>query len=123
MSTENHARHEHQDHSAHERHHPARVATPPGAHDGHEGHAGGDKHAGHSVEMFRNKFWISLALTVPTVVWGHMLARLTGYMPPMFPGSEWIPPVFGTAVFFYGGLVFIEGAVRELKERLPGMMT
>jgi P-type Cu2+ transporter len=26
-------------------------------------------------------------------------------------------------VFFYGGWVFLQGAVRELKDRLPGMMT
>ncbi|MEX0911802.1 MAG: heavy metal translocating P-type ATPase, partial [Gemmatimonadota bacterium] len=73
--------------------------------------------------MFRSKFWISLALTIPTVIWGHMLMRLTGFMPPTFPGSQWIAPIFGTAVFFYGGLVFLQGAARELKDRLPGMMT
>src|SRR5690348_11367717 len=39
----------------------------------HGGHGGHDKHAGHSVAMFRDKFWISLVLTVPTLVWGHML--------------------------------------------------
>lgn len=94
------------------------------AHRGHAAHAGvHDKHAGHSVEMFRNKFWISLALTIPTVVWGHMLMRLTGYRPPAFPGSQWIAPVCGTAVFLYGGRVFLQGARRELKDRLPGMMT
>lgn len=92
-----------------------------GTHDSHEG--AHDKHEGHSVEMFRSKFWISLALTIPTVIWGHMLMRLTGYAPPSFPGSEWIAPVFGTAVFLYGGLVFLKGALRELKDRLPGMMT
>src|SRR5436305_5987462 len=100
-------------------------------HDAHDGmspsdrghsHAGHDKHAGHSVAMFRNKFWISLALTIPTLAWGHMLQRTFSYHAPMFPGATWIPPVFGTAVFLYGGWVFIQGAVRELKERLPGMM-
>lgn len=92
-------------------------------HDEHSGHGGHDKHAGHSVEMFRDKFWITLALTVPTVVWGHMLMSLTGWHAPRFPGSQWIPPVFGTAVFLYGGIVFLRGAVQELKDRLPGMMT
>ncbi len=87
------------------------------------GHGGHDKHHGHSVEMFRNRFWLSLALTVPVVIWGHMLPRLTGYMAPMFPGSQWIAPVLGTVVFLYGGLVFLQGAWRELKDRLPGMMT
>jgi len=91
-----------------------------GGHDPPDGH---DKHAGHSVGMFRDRFWISLALTVPTVIWGHMLPRLTGWHAPQFPGSEWIAPVLGTAVFVYGGRVFLQGAWRELRERLPGMMT
>jgi Cu2+-exporting ATPase len=73
--------------------------------------------------MFRNRFWLSLALTVPTVLWGHMLPRLTGFAAPAFPGSHWIAPVFGTAVFVYGGRVFLEGGARELRDRLPGMMT
>ena len=73
--------------------------------------------------MFRDKFWISLALTIPTLVWGHMLQDAFGYMAPHFPGSMYIPAVFGTAVFLYGGLPFLQGAVRELRDRVPGMMT
>ena len=73
--------------------------------------------------MFRDKFWISLALTIPTLIWGHMLPRVLGYTPPQCPGHRWIAPVFGTAVFLYGGLVFLQGAWRELRDRLPGMMT
>ena len=94
--------------------------VPHGAPPGHGGH---DKHAGHSVAMFRDKFWITLALTLPTLVWGHMLPRALGYTPPHVPGYGWIAPVFGTAVFLYGGLVFLQGAWRELRDRLPGMMT
>jgi P-type Cu2+ transporter len=90
---------------------------------GRAGHAGHDKHAGHSVAMFRDKFWISLLLTIPTLIWGHMLPRALGYVPPSVPGARWIAPAFGTAVFFYGGWVFIQGAWRELQDRLPGMMT
>jgi len=86
-------------------------------------HAGHDKHAGHSIAMFRQKFWVSLALTIPTLVWGHMLQTAFRYTAPQFPGAAWIPPVYGTAVFVYGGWVFLEGAVRELRARLPGMMT
>ncbi|HEU4641154.1 MAG TPA: heavy metal translocating P-type ATPase, partial [Gemmatimonadaceae bacterium] len=82
-----------------------------------------DEHAGHSVAMFRDRFWRSLALTIPTLVWGHMLQGALGYTAPRFPGAAWIPPIFGTAVFLYGGLVFIQGAVRELRARQPGMMT
>jgi P-type Cu2+ transporter len=102
------------------------------SHDGHDSmvhgstggaHGGHDKHAGHSVGMFRDKFWISLLLTIPTLIWGHMLQRAFGYSPPAVPGARWIPAVFGTAVFLYGGLPFLQGAMRELRDRLPGMMT
>jgi P-type Cu2+ transporter len=101
---------------------PAKPGYPehPEKHEHHEGH---EKHAGHSVEMFRSKFWLSLALTIPAVIWGHMLPHLVGYTPPAFPGSDWIAPVFGAIVFFYGGWVFLQGAARELKDRQPGMMT
>src|SRR5437899_1194005 len=109
--------------------------THHGSRAGHEMHAGHtmpdrepqhhdhDAHAGHSVGMFRDKFWVSLLLTLPTLVWGHMLQRAFGYTAPHFRGSEWIAPAFGTAVFAYGGWVFIQGAVREIRDRLPGMMT
>jgi Cu2+-exporting ATPase len=109
--------------------HPELKEAPSGGetadrHHHHAGaHGGHDKHAGHSVAMFRDKFWISLLLTIPTLVWGHMLPRALGYHPPDLPGVRWIAPVLGTAVFFYGGWVFIQGAWRELRDRLPGMMT
>jgi P-type Cu2+ transporter len=89
----------------------------------HDAHGAHEKHAGHSVEMFRSKFWIALALTIPIVLWGHMLPRLTGWHAPAFPGSAWIGPALGTIVFFYGGWVFLQGAAREIADRLPGMMT
>jgi Cu2+-exporting ATPase len=92
----------------------------PSAHNKHSEH---DKHAGHSVPLFRDKFWITLALTIPTLIWGHMLQRAFGYVAPTFPGSHWIAPIFGTAVFFYGGWPFLAGAIGELRARLPGMMT
>jgi Cu2+-exporting ATPase len=73
--------------------------------------------------MFRDKFWLSLALTIPTLIWGHMLPRVFGYTPPAVPGASLIAPVLGTAVFLYGGWPFVQGAWRELRARLPGMMT
>ncbi len=92
-------------------------------HAAHDGHATHDKHAGHSVAMFRDRFWVSLALTIPTLIWGHMLPGALGFQPPAVPGARWIPAVFGTLVFLYGGRPFLDGAVRELRSRLPGMMT
>ena len=110
-------------------HHPAGAAQQhqqPHQHQprsaSHE-HAGHDQHAGHSVAMFRQKFWVSLLLTLPAIVWGEMIPRLLRFAPPAFPGSRWIPLVFGSAVFFYGGLVFLQGAWRELADGKPGMMT
>ena len=100
-----------------------------GGHAAHASHARGtdhaahDKHAGHSVAMFRDRFWLSLLLTVPTLVWGHMLQDALGYMAPMFRGSHYVPAVFGTAVFLYGGIPFLRGAAGEIRARLPGMMT
>ncbi len=73
--------------------------------------------------MFRDKFWWSLALTLPTLVWGHMLPAALGYMPPMFSGASVIPALFGSALFVYGGRPFLQGAAREVRDRRPGMMT
>src|SRR5688572_16631 len=100
--------------------HHGHEAPPSGPHHGHDAH---DKHAGHSVEMFRDKFWVTLLLTIPTLIWGHMLPTALAYTPPRIPLSHWIPPVFGTAVFLYGGIVFVRGALQELRVRKPGMMT
>jgi len=86
-------------------------------------HAGHDKHAGHSVEMFRNRFWLSLALTIPALVWDPMLQDWFGHQAPVFAGSRFIPAIFATVVFIYGGWIFIAGALRELGDRAPGMMT
>ena len=94
-------------------------AKPHGAVDVHAH----DKHAGHSVDGFRRKFWLSLLLTIPPLVWGHMLQNALGYQAPVFQGSGVIPAVFGSLVFLYGGWVFLQGAARELRDRTPGMMT
>jgi Cu2+-exporting ATPase len=88
-----------------------------------EPHAGHDRHAGHSVAMFRDKFWLSFALTIPVVFWSPDVQHWLGYTAPTFPGSKFIPPILGTLVFVYGGLVFIRGAWGELADHKPGMMT
>ena len=89
----------------------------------HGGHGAHDRHAGHSVAMFRDKFWLSLLLTIPVLIWSHDIQEWLGYEAPMFPGAEYLPAVLGTAVFLYGGFVFIRGAAGELRDRQPGMMT
>src|SRR5580700_10401010 len=86
----------------------------------HESH---DRHAGHSVAMFRDKFWLSLGLTIPVVFWSTDVQHWLGYTAPSFPDSKFIPAILGTVVFVYGGLVFIRGGSSELADHKPGMMT
>jgi Cu2+-exporting ATPase len=73
--------------------------------------------------MFRDKFWITLLLSIPTLLWSGMVQHMFGFSAPTFPWSEYVPALFGTAVYFYGGLVFITGGLQELRDRKPGMMT
>jgi P-type Cu2+ transporter len=119
----------------HHDHYPPATASRPGhgtqdadhgahdAHAGHGGHGGHGGHAGHDPDAFRRQFWVVLALTIPVVIWSAEVQEWLGYQAPVFPGSEWIPPVLGTAIFVYGGLVFLKGARDELRNRQPGMMT
>jgi len=74
--------------------------------------------------MFREKFWGTLLLSIPTLVWAPMIQHWFGFEAPGGPrASRWIPATFGTLVFGYGGWVFIKGAIGEIRDRLPGMMT
>ena len=114
---ENGSEHSHMQHKGHH----AGVRTD-GARS-HAAHASHDRHAGHSVAMFRDKFWLSFALTIPVVFWSTDVQHWFGYTAPSFPGSKFIPALLGTVVFAYGGLVFIRGAWSELADRKPGMMT
>src|SRR5205809_5346197 len=99
------------------------VIHSQGEHTTGGGHASHDRHAGHSVAMFRDKFWLSFALTIPVVVWSTDVQHWLRYRAPTFPGSNLIAPILGTVVFVYGGLVFIRGAWNELADHKPGMMT
>jgi Cu2+-exporting ATPase len=89
--------------------------------DVHAVHSQG-QHAGHSTAMFRDRFWLTLVFSVPVVYFSPMFGHLLGYMPPVFPGSTWIPPALGTIVFLYGGQPFLKGGLNELHSRRPGMM-
>lgn len=98
--------------------------------DGHEerdksffAKAPADKHAGHSTNIFKRKFWVSFTLSIPIVVYSDIAQRLLHYEAPVFPGSVYLQFLLASMVFFYGGWVFITSAHRELKAKLPGMMT
>nr|MBA2701810.1 heavy metal translocating P-type ATPase [Chloroflexota bacterium] len=51
------------------------------------------------------------------------IQELVGYTVGKFPGIEYAPAILGSIIFLYGGLVFVRGAVGELRDRQPGMMT
>ncbi|WP_238015458.1 heavy metal translocating P-type ATPase [Dactylosporangium sp. AC04546] len=112
-------------HSGHHDHGAGATIPEEAAHNGHAAHHGGhqghDKHAGHDPEMFRRKFWLSLALTVPVVLTSEMVMDWFGYHLD-FAGVTWVGPVLGSVVFLYGGWPFLVGGVREVRDRAPGMM-
>jgi len=114
----------HEDHSAHNAHQghamPASHAMGSEDHSAHAGH--GTDHSGHE-QMFRVRFWWSLLLSIPVLLYSEMIQMWLGFMPPMFPFNECIPFVFSLIIFGYGGVPFLQMAVPELKERKPGMMT
>jgi P-type Cu2+ transporter len=104
-------------------------ATASSDHDrgqtGHGDHGKGDHHpSGHGdhLAMFRDRFWVALALTIPVVVWAPMIQEWLGYTAPEVPGSQFLAPVLGTVTFFYGGWPFLTGGWREARDRTPGMM-
>ncbi|RLP89351.1 heavy metal translocating P-type ATPase [Micromonospora sp. CV4] len=90
-------------------------------HGGHDKRGGHDKHAGHDPAMFRRRFWICLALTVPVVLTSHLVLDRLG-LDLDVPGRSWVGPVLGSVVFWWGGWPFLVGAVREVRDRAPGMM-
>lgn len=123
-----HSKHDMMDHSVHEpgdhsmsEHQDHDLSTMSKAdHSAHAGH--GSDHSGHE-QMFRVRFWWSLLLSIPVLLYSGMIQMWLGFAPPVFPFSQWIPFIFSMVVFFYGGIPFLQMAVPELKERKPGMMT
>ncbi len=88
-----------------------------------EEHSGHDRHQGHSTNIFKRKFWVSFALAIPIFLYSEMAEKLLNFSAPVFTGSQYLELVLGSIVFFYGGWLFLVGAYRELRARLPGMMT
>src|SRR5687767_4873307 len=140
--TDSHAKHKHHDHSEmeHDQHtnsekdaHADRtspMAAAENQHDMHMGHAmdkSGEHtqhidHSGHE-DLFRKRFWVSLLLSIPVLLYTPMLQMWFGYSMPEFAGSQWVMPLFSIIVFLYGGVPFIQMAGPEIRTRQPGMMT
>src|SRR6476469_4595359 len=93
------------EHEAHDHH-----GMPHATEGSGNAHGAHDRHEGHSAAMFRDRFWITLLLSIPTLLWSGMIQHMFGFSAPGFPGSQYVPVVFGTAVYLYGGSVFVKGA-------------
>lgn len=141
--TDSHTKHEHNEHSEikHSQHagseagvktrHASHVVSAKNQHAGHvmsgstqgsaDGHAQHTDHSGHE-DMFRRRFWISLLLSIPVLLYTPMLQMWFGFMMPEFIGSQWVAPLFSVIVFMYGGVPFIKMAIPEIRSRRPGMM-
>ncbi len=105
------------DHAGHEATHPAQIN-----HTGHaETHSGHVDHSGHEG-LFRQRFWVSVLLSIPVLLYTEMLQHWLGFSAPAFSGDQWIAPLFSAIVFLYGGVPFLQMAVPELRQRRPGMM-
>ncbi|WP_407075678.1 heavy metal translocating P-type ATPase [Natronococcus wangiae] len=89
-------------------------------HDDHRHEAHVD-HSGHE-QMFKKRFFICFVLSIPVLIYSPSIQAWLGFTAPPFPGSEFIVPVLGVAVFLYGGTPFLRMATAEARRREPGMM-
>lgn len=95
---------------------------PDGNSPDQQGHGEGSSHSSHEP-LFRKKFWRSLLLSVPVIIFSENVQSWLNYTAPQFPGSEWIVPLFSVVIFMVGGIPFIKMAIPELKKNKPGMMS
>lgn len=85
------------------------------------GMAGHDHHK-MMIEDFKKRFWISLILTVPILLFSPMIQGFFGYE-WLLPGNAYILFGLSTIVYFFGGWPFLKGLKEELSKGAPGMMT
>jgi Cu2+-exporting ATPase len=136
VAMEDHKQHMAEDHSKHSQSRAQNSGMDHSAHIAHQGQTGPVKqemrheaHAGHGTDhtgheqMFRVRFWWSLLLSIPVLLYSEMIQMWLGFIPPTFPFSQWIPFIFSVIIFVYGGVPFLQMAIPELRERKPGMMT
>lgn len=116
------------DDNQHASHHPMKTMSEHGheqhdhaSHNGNSRHGGHTDHTGHEM-MFRHRFWICLALTIPILIFSPTVQGWLGFSAPDFTGSSWIVPLFAIVIFIYGGVPFLQMARDELRSREPGMM-
>lgn len=110
--------HDHSQHAA--MHMPHENNQDHHSQDDHSGH--GVMHEGHATLM-RNRFWISLPLTLIVLIFSPMIQQWFNFTQPQFSGNQFVAPILGTIIFIIGGFPFLSMARQELAIRQPAMMT
>jgi Cu2+-exporting ATPase len=124
-----HTHEDNSEHPAHENHAGHQAHEEHAEHPEHEGHTGHSEHEGHGAHvdhtghelMFRNRFWVCLVLSIPVLLYSPALQEWFNYSMPVFPGSQFITPVFSIIVFIIGGVPFLRMAIPEFRNRRPGI--
>ncbi|MFC1922838.1 heavy metal translocating P-type ATPase [Chloroflexota bacterium] len=122
---------DHEGHLMEAEHGEHKIHTTAAAHGEHNGHSASGSQGDHAAhvdhtgyeDMFRKRFWVSLVLSIPVLLYSPTVQSWFGFTMPAFPGSQLIVPVLSIFIFFYGGSPFLKMAVPEVKTRKPGMMT
>src|SRR5246500_5680523 len=88
----------------------------------------GHRHVGNGhaamVTDFRNRFWISMILTVPVLALSPLVQDLLGLRDRLaFSGDSYVLFGLSAVVYLYCGWPFLKGIRNELTARQPGMMT
>lgn len=85
------------------------------------GMAGPDHHK-MMIRDFRKRFWVSLIITIPILVFSPMVQSFLGYY-YLLPGNRYVLLVLSSIIYFWGGWPFLKGFWNEIKAKGPGMMT
>jgi Cu2+-exporting ATPase len=73
--------------------------------------------------MFKRKFWISLALTIPILLLSKTIQTWLNLTWIKIPYQQEILLILSAVIYAYGGLPFLQGMIEEVRKRQPGMMT
>jgi len=93
----------------------------------HAGHGGMDhdmsdpKMARAMEADMRNRFWVALVLTIPTLLYSPLFTQFFNVRLPAPIDPNWIMFVLSTPVVWWSGWIFIAGAYNSLRHRALNM--
>ncbi|HEY8601888.1 MAG TPA: heavy metal translocating P-type ATPase [Thermomicrobiales bacterium] len=100
---------------------------------GHADHTAHSAHGGMAHDMsdpamaasmerdIRNRFFVALALTIPTILYSSLGRNLLGASLPAPLPANWMMLLLSAPVVFWGGWMFIGGAFAALRQRTLDM--